>query len=496
MPNSDNATEEAIRARLREIVKRYPQAEIARRLNMRRSTVNRYLLNNRIPGAFLAGVAKELGVNTSWLMLGEGVPWIADVRASEASMGRDLLELVQAMEQVSRLRLGALAGKSEAMALRELSDAIQSHERLSARLTETSRATYMKILDDWYAAMMSRNLELANQLSRAAAQIERLCPDPALQRRHEAARAAHEQMCGRAEQAIVHRKNVFASSVGDSGKLDARGISAALGLAVSLDALSRTHEARAVLRAALSLGRELRDSVIYAQASAFLGWTDLELGFVARGMKRLHAAMAVAAAGTGSENLRLSLAYGSYVSGSCGLTDMLALCGGDVVTLGRLRALAAWSLELNVLEKFARQCAPLRDADSGEAKTLRAHLASLQGRHRRALEIWDQHRAAEASGRQTRHISRFSFHVMHAQLLLRAGRAKLAQQSLQAAERVRREVPQEFTLESHWLRLHWRNAALLEKPQSPLWRAAVRFAKRAARRGLVAFAPPVSPVSA
>lgn len=496
MPNSDNATEEAIRARLREIVRRYPQAEIARRLNMRRSTVNRYLLNNRIPGAFLAGVAQELGVNTSWLMLGEGVPWIADVRASEASMGTDLLELVQAMEQVSRLRLGALAGKSEAMALRELSDAIQSHERLSARLAETSRATYVKILDDWYAAMMTRNFELANQLSRAAAQIERLCPDPALQRRHEAARAAHEQMCGRAEQAVVHRKNVFAASVGDSGKLDARGISAAIGLAVSLDALSRTREARSVLKAALSLGHELRDSVIYAQASAFLGWADLEQGFVARGMKRLHAAMAVAAGGTGSENLRMSVAYGSYVSGSCRLGDMQALCAGDAATLGKLRALAAWCLDADELEVFARQCASLRDDGSPEARVLRAHLASIQGRHALALETWSEAdaRAAESTGSQRN--AQFTIHVMHTQLLLRAKRRAEARRTLAAAERIRDNLPYGIAVDGHWLRLHWRNAALLEKPHSPLWRAATRFAHRALRRGLVAYTPQVSPASA
>lgn len=487
MPYSDREQEEQLRARLREVARRYPQAEMARRLGLRRSTVNRYLQQNRIPGAFLAGVAREFGVNTSWLMLGEGVPWIADVRADQANMGKGLLELVQAMERVSRLRLGALTGKTDAVSLRELSDAMQSHERLGTRLAGRSRATYQKILDDWYAAIKARNMELSSQLAKAARQIERLCPDAALQRTHEALRAAHAQLCGRPEDSLVHRKNVFAASVGDSGKLDARGISAAVGLAVTLDALSRTREARAVLMAALSLGHELRDSVIYAQASAFLGWTDLELGFVARGMKRLHRAMARAAGAEGSANLYMSVAYGAYVSGSCELDGLKTLCRGDLSILGKLRGLAPWCLTPAPLEEFARQCEPLQDQNSPEALILRAHLASLHGRHARALDIWRHAEAARAEHQGSPQARQFSFHTMRTQLLLQAQRPQEARQSLSSAEQVRRTLWPGITLDCHWLRLHWRNAALLTHKGEKLWARAQQFHARATRRGLMAF---------
>lgn len=486
MPHSETVVEEALRARLHEITRRYPQAEVARRLGMRRSTVNRYLLGNRIPGAFLAGIAREFGVNTAWLMLGEGVPWIADVRADQASVGKGLLELVQAMERVSRLRLGALTGKTEAAALRELSEAMQSHERISARLAEKSRDTYRKVIDDWLAAVKAGDRELSNQLARAAEQVARLCPDPILRRGHESMLAAHMQLCGRNEDSLVHRKNVFAASVGDSGKLDAKGISAAIGLAVTLDALSRTREARAVLKAALNLGHDQRDSVIYAQASAFLGWTDLELGFIGRGMKRLHAAIARAAQGEGSENLRMSIAYGSYVSGSCELDGMIVLC--PLPLLGRLRGLAPWCLNQKRLEAFARQCEPLQDRDRPEARILRAHLAAVQGRHTRAQAIWREAAEDTAARRGEPLGLDFTMYAMRAHLLLLAGRKPQAREALDDAEGVRRKVPAEIALDCHWLRLHWRNAALLCKQGDKLRRKAARFYEQAVKRGLQAHA--------
>lgn len=487
MPFSDAAQEEALRARLREITRRYPQAELARRLGMRRSTVNRYLQGNRIPAAFLAGIAREFGVNTAWLMLGEGVPWIADVRADQASVGKGLLELVQAMERVSRLRLGALAGKTEAAALRELSDAMQSHERISARLAEKSRDTYRKILDDWLAAVKAGDKELSNQMARAAEQVARLCPDPILRRGHESMLAAHKQLCGRNEDSLVHRKNVFAASVGESGKLDAKGVSAAVGLAVTLDALSRTREARAVLKAALSLGHDQRDTVIYAQASAFLGWTDLELGFIARGMKRLHAAMARAAQGEGSENLRMSIAYGSYLSGSCELDGMVVLC--PLPLLGRLRGLAPWCLQQKRLETLARQCEPMQDRNTPEARILGSHLAAVQGRHSRALSIWHEAEQDSRSHHGAPLGTEFTMHAMRAHLLLLAGRKPQAREALLDTEDVRRKVPAEIALDCHWLRLHWRNAAQLCKQGESLWRKAARFHQQAAKRGLQAHAP-------
>lgn len=493
MPYSDKTQEETLRERLREVSRRYPQAEIARRLNIRRSTVNRYLLSNRIPGAFLAAVSREFGVNANWLMLGEGVPWIADVRADQAALGKNLLELVQAMERVSRLRLGALAGNPKAASLRELSDAMESHERLGVRLAEKSRATYWKILEDWNDAVHLRNIELSNQLARAAAQIERLCPDAAFRRIHEALRAAHEMLCGRTEASLVHRKNVFAASVGDSGKLDERGISAAVGLAVSLDALSRTHEARAVLLAALNLGFEWRDSVIHAHASAFLGWTDLELGFVARGMRRLHAAMARVGQNKGSENLRLSIAYGNFVSGCSRLNELQIHCAGDVATLGKLRGLSPWCLEMREVEDFARQCEPLRDSSTSDARILRAHLLSIKGRHAAALACWHELANDHASNRGSPAVGRFAKHALLTHLLIRAQRTSEAREALMATENMRKSLPPEVALDCHWLRLHWRNAVLIEKPKSPMWRAAARFSRLATRRGLVAYMPAHQP---
>ena len=83
----------------------------------------------------------------------------------------------------------------------------------------------------------------------------------------------------------------------------------------------------------------------------------------------------------------------------------------------------------------------------------------------------------------------FTMHAMRAHLLALAGRHAKARHSLDRAEQVRRGLPADVSLDSHWLRLHWRNAALLCDRDTDLWRKARRFHETAARRGLQAHAP-------
>ena len=116
--------DEAVRERLKRLVAERSQSEIARKTGAQVAAVNRYVHGARIPASFCSAVVRGLGVNPSWLLMGEGSPYLADVPARTARLGENLLELVEAMSTVSRMLIGSLAGKRQMKVLRELNDAL------------------------------------------------------------------------------------------------------------------------------------------------------------------------------------------------------------------------------------------------------------------------------------------------------------------------------------------------------------------------------------
>jgi tetratricopeptide (TPR) repeat protein len=462
MQNGNTAAEENVRVRLNEIAQRYPQAEIARRTGCPGSSVSRYLRGNRIPVSFVAAVAREFGANPAWLLFGEGAPWLADVAAPTARVGSGLVELVQTMERLTRLKLGALAGRSQARALRDLNDALEAFERVRGVLAEQSRDTYRDVLDEWSQSITAGDFERMRRLSTAADQVARLCPDPDLNRRHESNRASHEAQLGNVERALTYRRRVFLSSIPDSGDIDNEALTSAFGVVVALDALGRTGDAQRFAEAALKLAPNAHTFRSYGACLGTYGWILVQRGNLRKALGIIANAMALPMPTMLRENCAFAVAYALYLSGGVSLAGATAMVPDAARSLAPLLFVSPWCLDAAEVRALQRKYVRLRQpADLPEARIVRAHLHSLEDRHADALEEWTLAEADEAARKHNPVGLDFTLAAMRTQLLRLAGRRQDAVRALRLAEKERAAVPAHVSLDLNWQRIHWRNAHAL-----------------------------------
>ncbi|MCA8946964.1 MAG: helix-turn-helix transcriptional regulator, partial [Planctomycetes bacterium] len=162
MPNRND-----LNSRLATLAEDRSLSDIARRTGTSVANVSRYISGTRIPGEFCAALVRGLGVNPSWLLTGEGSPFLSDVTEGTAQMAGDVLELVEAMNAVTHMRLGALTGKHHLKVLRELNDALLRYEELRARLNAHSAPIFKQLVDDLGAALGKLDIERAHDLRKA-----------------------------------------------------------------------------------------------------------------------------------------------------------------------------------------------------------------------------------------------------------------------------------------------------------------------------------------
>jgi len=247
----------AIRARLTQLAARWPQAEIARRLGTSRTNVSRYLKGTRMPLDVGGAIVEKLGVNPAWLLTGEGAPMLSDVSGATEKTAGDMLALVEAMNQVAQMRLGALTGKHHLRVLRELSDALDRYETLRSELIRQTSPVYAELLDHYQKALTKGQVEQADSLRKALFQVQRLCDDRALDRRFWGWQSYHEHFLGSPERAVELGRKVFREVVSESIVLDERRLFETCNFAASLDGAGRSREARAVCRAMLAIAQEM-----------------------------------------------------------------------------------------------------------------------------------------------------------------------------------------------------------------------------------------------
>lgn len=493
MPNGND--DEPLRQRLLEVARRYPQAEIARRTGEKPYNVSRYLRRgNRIPAGFLARVATELGVNATWLLQGQGTPWLADIRGDHAGIGGNLLELVSSMAGISRLRLGALAGKEDASALRELNDALAGFERVRLKLADASRPAFRKVLDDWTHALSNRDLDRSRHFAAAAQQAERLCPDPELELLHLRLRAWHENELGRHENSLQLRQRIFLRLLAAGGAMDERAYMAAYGVVAALVNLSRIDEGIRYARAADTLAPQADTYKDHASCQALYGWALVQTGDIAQGLPLLLRVLPRLRLQQVQDNGRMAVAYAQYLSGAINLDDAAVMARGAPVVLDRLLFLSPWSTDADEVQRLLKVINRKAIADRGdEHQTIaQAHLAALRGDHAAAMQTWrkaeadEQARSRDAAGLD------FALLAMRTQLLRLAGKHAQAHDALNKAEGARQQAPENVTLDLNWRRIHWRNALLLATGKSASDRAladgARQFAQWAAPRGIQAHA--------
>ena len=200
----EQSYDESLRERLREVVGQHSQAEISRRTGVPHSSISRYLKDRKVPSEFCAALIKNFNVNPAWLMVGEGTRDLTEVTSQTADSASDLLELVQAMQAVMKMRLGALVGRDHAKMLRELNYAMEVYEKLRERMNVRSLPLYHKLIEDFEEVLEKEDHTKGNQITQSITQISRFCEDSEYKRRFLHAAARNEFLQGNHAKALTY----------------------------------------------------------------------------------------------------------------------------------------------------------------------------------------------------------------------------------------------------------------------------------------------------
>ena len=219
--------------RMKILVRDQSKARMARATGRSRTSLTRYLQGAKLPLEFGIALVEEFGVNPGWLLAGREPIYLADVPTSSAELGNELLDMMRAMDNVSKLKLGALTGRGQSRALREVSDMLDRYGSLRDRLNRMSVPLLSDLLQQAEQALHSGKVNRSKALEKVASRIEKFCDDRDLSNRLLSLRTQLLHMDQMLEEATALRSHAFHSRL----TLDAdfpKIAEAALGLAQSL----------------------------------------------------------------------------------------------------------------------------------------------------------------------------------------------------------------------------------------------------------------------
>lgn len=471
MPNGNSFVseiEQRIRARLRELTSRHPQAEIARKAGISKANVHRYLNKNRIPASLCAAIIENLGVNANWLMTGRGqAPKTG--KAAPESQGANtasLMELVESMNHAARLNLGALTDKQQLKSARELSDNLQRYEQTRARLSSVSRDVLKRVLSDWHEAYRDMKAERCRTLRESAHQLTRLCDDEELRLEAAELEAQSEATFGDERTALEKYRRVVTLTLLRPGGLDDTGISRVnmfLGIAESHGLL---REALRVGRAALELARGMNLaarplSVLYMN----IGSHSLDLGELEDAMHTLRLSVSTAEPGTRTHEFALGFwTMAQFWAGAASFADARSIGKPWWARAESLMLMALWLEDPLAAKQALAEYNEDRADSSAEANTesiaLRYFLKALRNPSEQvanAALAALQKRQPDETALPT---DRFQVEVYEAHVAWHAGQRALAARILERAATSLDRMPQDsdpvLLSRAMFWRLAWR----------------------------------------
>ncbi|MCK6438639.1 MAG: helix-turn-helix transcriptional regulator [Planctomycetes bacterium] len=349
-----DAFDQGLNDRFAQLVASTTQSEIARRTGVSPQNINHYLKGVRIPASFCAKLVGALGVNPAWLLTGEGSRMLSDVSADTSAMAGDLLDLVKAMEAVTKKKLGSLAGNKQLMALRELNDTLISFESLQTKLNAHSEPVFRNIIEEMKNAIAKMDLDRLDSLARSGEQVNRLCHDVVLQREFKtclAQRALFRREGDRTRQ--LYRDVVF-SHVASGEEITPEACGHIYQFIITLRGELRLKEASRVCDAFIDLLRDHGETwEQYHQLVTLGGWLDVERGELGTGLPKLVAAHSRTPVAGRAANTSLMLCHGMFFAGAMTYEDVERTELFEPIGSQSRAAYALWTVDKKQLKSFA-----------------------------------------------------------------------------------------------------------------------------------------------
>lgn len=464
MPNRNELAQ-----RLRVILNDRSQAEIARRTGNTGASVNRWLAGTRMPADFCAALVREFGVNPHWLLTGHGATYSADIAVTGEQLAGNLLELVEAMENVARLRLGAVSGKASGRVLRELSDATRQYEELRERLDKHSRPVLERVLADLEQKMARRDTGQAEGVIKTAEEVARFCEDRALKVALDSFKAEFAYLTGRREDALAMQEDVVMRMLLSHGVRDEITYLQVFNLASALCDRRRMHDARRITGAALALAEDAQPRwralpllrCMLGQISVELGELDRGIGMLHRGLAQLPDVEPPVTHDT-IHYQRSLLDRAQLLSGALALDDLLARPDALSWSLYHIVLHALWQESRRNLQSLAPRIEERRTMPDATARMVFCAARCLhrgKGALREFAALCEQALATDPAPFQ-----HFAASALHAQLELAAGhRRQAATAARQAADHLA-ALGQRVTPPLELRAIHWRTLRRLGDP--------------------------------
>lgn len=492
-------TREALFARFKELLVNHTQAEVARKTGHSLSNVNRYASGTRLPGDFLCDLVRGLGINPAWLLAGEGATYTADISAGTRQMAGNLLELVEAMNAVAQMKLGALTGKHHLRVLRELNDALVRYEALRARLNAQSRPILVQLLGDLERALRNFDLERVTELRKAADQVARLCDDEILAKRLIGLSSQAEFLARNVEGALSLQRKLALARLLSSDTLSDEDCEMIRRYCLTLRGQGRLKEALRVCSAVLELAHDRENSPALHDLAFLRGRILVGLGELREGLAQMqtHAPLLGPRRQSAAYPAILrALLLGGLIAPDAGFAFVPGAQEPGAVSAASTAEImlefACLRADVSLLRralKFAEHLSPRTPREA--LPTLawpRTLLAALENRAKK--EDWD----AVAKEMESRARATGLVPALESQFHLRRGDNNKARRCHESAQAYLDALPKHVTLDLLWLAIHHRNSlAILDArskdPRAVALRAqSEQWLDEHVRRGYVAFA--------
>jgi hypothetical protein len=452
---------EVLQSRLKQFAASHSRADIARKTGSSVMNVGRYLKGTRVPAEFCMAIVREFGVNANWLLAGEGGPYVSDLATQHGQMASNLLELVEAMSAVAKMRLGSIAGQDHMKLLRQLNDSLGTYERLRAKLNEQSRGILGDVLRELQGALTAMDMARAGALRKAAEQVARLCDDETLTGQLLAMQAHHSYLAGRMDESLRLLRKRFVQSIGEGHIENEEQALGALRLVIVLNDSGRPTEALRMGRAFLALaGPEAQRLPSVASIGAFCANIHCTSGDVREALALLGTWLPFqqgrARAVSQAEHTRVQLQAGLLTFG-----EALAAPGLEQPKHAHILSLACAVEDVAAI----RACMRFFDSPQGrevKERTLVPHFGHLLAR---AIERADRAtlREAAAKGKELAAQPRLGLEwkIYETQLLRLVGERAKAAKVCAEVESTIAKLPDPDSLDVALRAQHWRSRILL-----------------------------------